>query len=41
MQIDEGRNRVVIEGVRPQVEGGLFPVKRVAGEQVSVNALAT
>ncbi len=35
---DEGRQRVVIEGVRPQVDGGRFPIKRTAGETVVVEA---
>jgi len=30
--------RVVIENVRPEIDGGLFPIKRVMGEQVSVEA---
>jgi starch synthase (maltosyl-transferring) len=30
--------RVVIEAVRPQVEGGRFPIKRVVGEEVVVTA---
>ena len=34
----DGRARVVIEGVRPQIDGGLFPVKRVAGDRVTVEA---
>ncbi len=32
------RQRVVIEDVRPQVEAGLLPVKRVAGDTVRVRA---
>jgi starch synthase (maltosyl-transferring) len=34
----EGRQRVVIEGVRPEIDGGRFPAKRVVGEQVLVEA---
>ncbi|HXJ52445.1 MAG TPA: maltotransferase domain-containing protein, partial [Burkholderiales bacterium] len=30
--------RVVIESVRPQVDGGRYPVKRVIGEEVLVEA---
>ncbi len=30
--------RVVVEGVRPQVDCGRFPIKRAAGEQVTVSA---
>jgi starch synthase (maltosyl-transferring) len=33
-----GRVRVVIEGVEPEVDGGRFPVKRVIGERVTVEA---
>ncbi len=32
------RNRVVIENVQPQVEGGRYPIKRVVGESVLVTA---
>jgi starch synthase (maltosyl-transferring) len=34
----EGMRRVVIENVRPEVEGGAFPIKRVVGERVAVEA---
>lgn len=34
----QGKRRVVIEGVRPQVDGGLYPVKRTVGETVKVSA---
>jgi starch synthase (maltosyl-transferring) len=30
--------RVVIEGVRPEIDGGEFPIKRVVGERVAVEA---
>jgi starch synthase (maltosyl-transferring) len=33
-----GRERVVIEGVSPIVDGGRFPIKRVIGERVCVRA---
>ncbi len=36
--IEEGRKRVVIENVKPEIDGGLFPVKRVTGEKVEVSA---
>ena len=36
-QVD-GRQRVVIEGVYPEVDCGQFPIKRVAGESVVVEA---
>lgn len=35
---DEGRARVVIEGVRPQVDGGRFAIKRTVGEDIEVEA---
>jgi starch synthase (maltosyl-transferring) len=35
---DEGRRRVVIEGITPQVDGGRFAVRRVLGEAVTVEA---
>jgi starch synthase (maltosyl-transferring) len=34
----EGRRRVVIEDVSPQVDAGRFPIKRVVGEEVVVEA---
>lgn len=34
----DGRLRVVIENVRPEIDGGRFPVKRVVGERVNVEA---
>src|SRR5690349_10865 len=35
---EAGRNRVAIEIVCPQVNGGRFPIKRVAGDVVQVEA---
>ncbi len=35
---DHGRNRAVIEGVQPAVDQGRFPIKRVVGESVVVEA---
>lgn len=32
----DGRQRVVIEGITPAVDGGRFPIKRVRGERVVV-----
>ena len=32
-------SRVVIEGISPQVDGGRFPIKRIAGEEVVVRAI--
>ena len=37
-QCEQGRRRTVIEGVRPEVDGGLFPIKRALGEKVIVEA---
>ena len=34
----EGRTRVVIEGVSPEIDGGRFPIKRVVGDRVVVEA---
>ncbi len=31
-------SRVVIEGVRPEIDAGLFPIKRTVGEEVAVSA---
>ena len=36
--IGDGRRRAVVEGVTPLVDGGRFPVKRVAGDRVVVEA---
>ncbi|MBS0182610.1 MAG: alpha-1,4-glucan--maltose-1-phosphate maltosyltransferase [Nitrospira sp.] len=32
----DGRRRVVIEGLRPEIDGGRFPIKRVVGQPVVV-----
>ncbi len=34
----EGRRRVVIEGVKPEIDGGRYPVKRVMGDRFVVEA---
>ena len=34
----EGNQRVVIEGVTPEIDGGQFPIKRTRGELVEVEA---
>jgi len=34
----DGRRRVIIEGITPQVDCGLFPAKRTVGDQVRVEA---
>ncbi len=38
MQPDEGRSRVIIEGVTPEIDAGKFPIKRIAGEETVVEA---
>jgi starch synthase (maltosyl-transferring) len=38
MHVEEGRRRVVIEGVKPEIDGGRFPIKRTVGESVVVEA---
>jgi starch synthase (maltosyl-transferring) len=35
---DDGRKRVIIEGISPAVDGGRFPAKRTIGDQVRVEA---
>ncbi len=36
--MSNGKARVIIEGIQPQIEGGLYPVKRTVGERVDVIA---
>ncbi|GIX47338.1 MAG: hypothetical protein KatS3mg131_1549 [Candidatus Tectimicrobiota bacterium] len=38
MHAIEGRQRVVIEGVKPEIDSGRFPIKRTVGEEVVVEA---
>src|SRR5690349_23898014 len=38
MQDETGRQRVIIEGVEPEIDGGRFPIKRTVGERVRVEA---
>ncbi|MCJ7811107.1 MAG: DUF3416 domain-containing protein, partial [Dehalococcoidia bacterium] len=38
MRDGDGPRRVVIEGVRPEIDGGRFPIKRAVGEKVVVEA---
>jgi len=35
---EDSRTRVVIEGVKPEIDGGRFPIKRTVGEKVIVEA---
>jgi len=37
-RIGDGRRRVVIEGVAPEIDNGRFPAKRTLGERVTVEA---
>ena len=34
----DGRRRAVIEGVSPEIDGGRYPIKRVIGESVTIEA---
>jgi starch synthase (maltosyl-transferring) len=38
MQPEEGRNRVIIESVMPEIDGGRFPIKRIVGDEIVVEA---
>ena len=38
MMPEKDRKRAIIEGVKPEVDGGRFPIKRVVGEDVVVEA---
>jgi len=38
MEVREGRRRVVISGVSPEIDCGRFPIKRTVGESVEVEA---
>lgn len=38
MHPEEGRNRVIIEYVEPEIDGGRFPIKRIKGEETVVEA---
>ena len=38
MQPEEGRNRVIIEDVTPEIDAGKFPVKRIVGDEMVVEA---
>jgi starch synthase (maltosyl-transferring) len=35
---EEGRTRIVIEGATPEIDGGRFPVKRIVGDRMVVEA---
>ncbi len=36
--IGEGRKRTIIEGVSPEIDGGRYPIKRVVGDDIVVEA---
>ncbi len=38
MPVEDGRTRVIIENVTPRVDDGAFPVKRVVGDTITVEA---
>jgi starch synthase (maltosyl-transferring) len=38
MEQPDGRTRVIIEGIKPEIDGGIFSIKRVVGEKVVVEA---
>src|ERR1700712_1466996 len=38
MKPTEGRRRVVVEEIQPQIDGGRYPAKRVIGDTVTVTA---
>lgn len=38
MQVNQGRARVVIEGVKPEIDYGRFPIKRIVGDSVVIEA---
>jgi starch synthase (maltosyl-transferring) len=38
MQPEEGRNRVIIEGVSPEIDAGMFPIKRIINDETVVEA---
>jgi starch synthase (maltosyl-transferring) len=38
IELNDGRVRVVIESIRPAVDGGRFPIKRIVGDTVTVEA---
>jgi len=38
MKEDEGRTRIIIEGINPEIDSGRFPIKRIIGDKVVVEA---
>jgi starch synthase (maltosyl-transferring) len=39
MQPEEGRRRVIIEKVTPEIDAGRYPIKRIVGEETTVEAV--
>lgn len=37
-QTNKMRNRVIVENVKPQIDGGRYPIKRTVGEQIKITA---
>ena len=38
LESGKARKRVIIEGVKPEIDGGRFPIKRTVGDRLSVEA---
>ena len=38
LESGKARKRVIIEGVKPEIDGGRFPIKRTVGDRFSVEA---
>ncbi|NJM07817.1 DUF3416 domain-containing protein, partial [Candidatus Gracilibacteria bacterium] len=38
INVEEGRRRTIVEGVQPQIDGGRYPIKRIVGDTVVVEA---
>jgi len=38
MKPEEGRKRVIIEAIQPQVDCGRYPVRRIIGDQIAISA---
>jgi len=38
LEQEKGRTRIVIEGVTPEIDSGRFPIKRIVGDQVVIEA---
>jgi len=38
MKENEARTRIVIEGVNPEIDSGRFPIKRIVGDELAVEA---